>query len=815
MEMRLDRLERILTDGVLEIRGDGRAGSGIVLALQALAAVAIADPQLHAQEWPFFSSARKGAPTRGFLRISRRPILKASEITAPHIAILMDPGVATMVDFAQGVPRDGIFVLNTTETPAVAAARYRLSGHVYTIAGDAIAVPFLPKPLGNISVFALLTELLPGFDPRTARERLVSLLKKRRLPESLVAANGRLFDASLGQARHADCDNAAPTDHRPTLCQAHGEVAPGAQSRLRLSRTNLTSAYARTGFRLHFADPEGLCNGCGHCIVNCPENIIQFHPDPSVGVRVTGADIGNYCKLCSECIAICPKGLFTEITDFTVTSSHLMGGMNRQTVANGDRQTVHADDERGRQSPSERAGGGGGAEATLPPAPSPQGRGGMQETVGGALYANAIDLAKVRAAHRALVTQRTVGEADGNTAAAYACIQMWRCLLFPGFPITPSTKWLETVAALAGSGQVGPKRVKLLEAEHAVADYMAGAAAACRDLIVSTATSSVGLDHMTESVRSLGGSGFGNCLLINVYRATANYPLCIEGDPSDTLAHRDDGWIQLCCRGTQQIYDTILQAPCLGMHPEVLTPVMPGYFGLKDSHRSARLCLEPDAAIHTFQDRWIAPVPLPGLINGDTAMGNCVTSKYFSTFKIDQRTRMQRVFELLPQIGCDFSDTFGRPGLEFFETLVWPEGDEVDLVIVGMGPDCGTAAAIAAEEEQRLGIRIGVLAARLLTPFPTAAYTARLKGSAAVLVMNQAYHYGAGHLSLDITQACYPLEARPVIVNGFAGMGGATLSDTTWRRLIDHAFAAMVQPERFVQPLIVQEGVVLWPSSSM
>ncbi|MBI4365872.1 MAG: hypothetical protein HY543_03540 [Deltaproteobacteria bacterium] len=437
----------------------------------------------------------------------------------------------------------------------------------------------------------------------------------------------------------------------------------------------------------------------------------------------------------------------------------------------------------------------------------------IRETVGGALYTDAVDLARVRAAHRDLVARRVIGEADGNAAAAYACIQQWRCCLFPGFPITPSTKWLEMIAALTCSGKVGPKRAKLLESEHAVADYMAGAAAACRDLVVCTATSAVGLDHMTESIRSLGASGLGNCLLINVYRATANYPLCIEGDPSDTLAHRDDGWIQFCCLGTQQIYDTILQAPCLGMHPEVLTPVMPGYFGIKDSHRSARLCLEPDARIHAFQDRWIRPAPFPGLINGDTAMGNCVTSKYFQLFKVDQRARMQRVLDLVPRIGADFAAEFGRPGLDFFETLSWPEGDMVDLVIVGMGPDLGTAAALAADEGHRLGIRIGVLAARLLTPFPTEAYAARIAGAAAVLVLNAAHHYGAGHLGLEIAEACYPLADRPVIVNGFAGLGGAAISEDSWRLLIDRAYAAMVRRDRLVPPIVVQEGQVIWPNS--
>jgi pyruvate ferredoxin oxidoreductase alpha subunit len=436
----------------------------------------------------------------------------------------------------------------------------------------------------------------------------------------------------------------------------------------------------------------------------------------------------------------------------------------------------------------------------------------IQETAGGALFPQAIDLEKIKAAHKPLVTERIVVDYDGNTAAATACCQMWRSVMFAGFPITPSTKWLETVTTLVNGPQKGSKFMKLMEAEHAVADYMAGAGAACRDLIVSTATSSVGLDHMTESTRSLGASGLGNLLLVNVYRATANYPLCIEGDPSDAFAHRDDGWIQICCRGVQQIYDTILQAPCLGMHPEILTPVMPGYYGIKDSHRSSRLVMEPDSAINAFQDRWILPAQLPGLINGDTAMGNCVTSKHFQGFKIDQRTRMERALDMLPIIGADFEKTFGRPGLEFFEKILWPEGDDVDVAIVGMGPDIGTAAAVAATESEKLNVSIGVLGARLLTPFPYAAYAAQLAKAKIVLVLNQAHHYGPGHLGLDIAQACYALEPRPSIVNCFAGLGGASVSDETWRQMIRHACRSAADGERMERPILLHEGAVLWPS---
>ncbi|MBI4211388.1 MAG: hypothetical protein HY540_02000 [Deltaproteobacteria bacterium] len=437
------------------------------------------------------------------------------------------------------------------------------------------------------------------------------------------------------------------------------------------------------------------------------------------------------------------------------------------------------------------------------------------ETTAGALYPEAIDLDLVRKAHVPFAEESKIIEADGNTAAAYACLQMWRCMLFAGFPITPSTKWLETVAAVIRSGKVGTKKkLKLLEAEHAVADYLAGASAACRDLIFTTATSSVGLDHMTESTRSLGGSGLGNAMLVNVYRATANYPLCIEGDPSDALAHRDDGWIQFCCRGVQQIYDTVIQLPCLGMHPEVMTPTMPGYYGIKDSHRSSRLVLEADADVNTFQDRWIAPAKLPGLINGDTALGNCVTSQYFQGFKVDQRRRILRAFDLLSVIGADFEKTFGRPGLECIEKIRWPENEEaVDLAIVGMGPDMGTAAALADQWETSIHKRIGVLAARLIHPFPSHEYARILKDAKAILVLNQAHHSGPGHLSVDLAEACYDLQDPPKIISAFAGMGGAALTAETWQVMIDYATHAMKVPTRRVSPIVVHEGKIIWQKS--
>lgn len=430
----------------------------------------------------------------------------------------------------------------------------------------------------------------------------------------------------------------------------------------------------------------------------------------------------------------------------------------------------------------------------------------------GAFYRDAVDLAALARAHQPAYTDRTTLNVDGNTAAAIPFLQWWRSPIVAGFPITPATKWLEYLALQASKSAnaagVRTRRVKLLESEHAVADYLTGVASSCRALITGTASSSVGLDHMAESLRSLGASGLGNLIVIDVCRATANYPLCIEGDSSDLMAHRDDGFLQVVCRGKQQIYDTLLQLPAVGMHPGVLTPTMPAYYGIKDSHRNAKFWVESDAAVHEFQDRWIKTCELPGTINGDTAMGNCVTSKHFQGFKVGQKRRIERALELLPEIGADFERTFGRPGLAYFDEVGFTDDKPVDVVVVSMGPDFGTFESLRAKWSTDRGVTTVGIAMRLLNPFPREAVRRRLANAKVVLVVNQAHHSGRGHLTLDIADALAGLDHPPRIVSAFAGMGGADVSEATWEAMLDEARDALTTPPR--QPYMVfHEGARL------
>jgi pyruvate ferredoxin oxidoreductase gamma subunit len=302
----------ILEGGALEVRGDGKAGGGLVLAFQSLAALFSSLPHLHVQEWPFFSSARRGANIRSFLRVSAKPIDVGCEVTRPVVTLLMDEAAARSADFAEGVPHGGTFVINTRRTPEECAKHFHLSGRVMTVPGDDIGMKHLKHAIGNVSAYVAMVEAIGGLPIDDVVGIFLKQLKKRRIPEMLIERNREAMLATKVAIQSGIFDEARPGDHASTRFEGYGDLPIGAQTRLRLAQNNKTSSYARSGFRLEFADAAHACTGCSHCITNCPEGIIRWEPDAERGVRVTGADVSTFCKLCGECIEICPEKLFTE-----------------------------------------------------------------------------------------------------------------------------------------------------------------------------------------------------------------------------------------------------------------------------------------------------------------------------------------------------------------------------------------------------------------------------------------------------------------------------------------------------------------------
>lgn len=309
-----DLAVRLARGEAIDVRGDGKAGGGLVLVMQAFAAALGRDPLLAVHEWPLFSSARRGANVRAFLRIARGQVEATCQVVEPDVALLMNEAAGLEIDFAEGTgERAAVYVLNTTGSPEEAAARYRLGGRIVTIAGDDLGREFLGRPLGNIAMLAALVRATGLVEPALAREALAGNLSKRRIPEPLAARNLALFDAALERVRLREMPASPATAHPRARLTSYGVLPVGAQTALRSSHERRTSGYGRPGVKIEFADPGGRCNGCSLCVVQCPEGIVLFTPDPARGAIVHGARFDTHCKACRECITACPLDLFHEV----------------------------------------------------------------------------------------------------------------------------------------------------------------------------------------------------------------------------------------------------------------------------------------------------------------------------------------------------------------------------------------------------------------------------------------------------------------------------------------------------------------------
>lgn len=304
--------ERLRRGDSIDLRGHGKAGGGLVLAVQTFGEALTSESELDVQDWPLFSSARKGANVCAYLRIARGRVEDTSRVRSPDIALLMNEAAAEDVDFAEGT-RAGLYVLNTALTPEEAARRHRLAGTVVTVDGDALGLEYLGRPLANVAVLVALLRATDLVDVSAGRASLAHRLEKRRVPRRLVDANLRLFDAAASQVRVAELPAREDTAHPLPPFEGYGALPVGAQSKLRTSLANRTAGYGRPGVSIAFSDPTQRCNGCSLCVVQCPEGIIDFTPDPARGAIVHGARFDTHCKRCRECIAACPLDLFHEV----------------------------------------------------------------------------------------------------------------------------------------------------------------------------------------------------------------------------------------------------------------------------------------------------------------------------------------------------------------------------------------------------------------------------------------------------------------------------------------------------------------------
>ena len=159
---------------MVEVRWHARGGQGAKTAAMFLAE-AVLEKGKFGQGFPEYGPERRGAPMRGYTRISEAPIRRHCMIENPGIVIILDPSLmdSAAAGCTAGTSKDTVFLVNTTESVALTSAKLGVEGAtVHTVDATGIALDTIGRPIPNMPMIGALL----AFDDMLTVEELKGAL---------------------------------------------------------------------------------------------------------------------------------------------------------------------------------------------------------------------------------------------------------------------------------------------------------------------------------------------------------------------------------------------------------------------------------------------------------------------------------------------------------------------------------------------------------------------------------------------------------------------------------------------------------------
>ncbi|HET9577020.1 MAG TPA: hypothetical protein VFP44_04290 [Usitatibacter sp.] len=256
----------------------------------------------------------------------------------------------------------------------------------------------------------------------------------------------------------------------------------------------------------------------------------------------------------------------------------------------------------------------------------------------------------------------------------------------------------------------------------------------------------------TRVIAATGSQGLLPALAELVAQSTSRVPMVLNAacDHAELYDVLNAGWIVLCAREPQAVYDLDLAAVRIGEHPDVRLPVLVAYDAFTTRHEKRRLLVVDDAdALAAFLgERPAAPSPLdtnrPATFgaHGDEADLAVVRAQVSEAMEAARRV----IFDVLGELG--------RLTGRFYSHLDAYDMQEAEIAIVLLN-SASEAAKEAADIWRATERKAGVLSPNVLRPFPAKEFRAQLRGVKAATVAERADSYGAvgGNLSIELRAA--------------------------------------------------------------
>ena len=355
---------------------------------------------------------------------------------------------------------------------------------------------------------------------------------------------------------------------------------------------------------------------------------------------------------------------------------------------------------------------------------------------------------------------------DGNMAFAQAMRQA-QIDVVAAYPITPSTPTVHGYAKFLADGYIDGEFV-LVESEHAAMSGCVGAAAAGGR--VATATSSQGFALMIEVLYQASGMRLPIVLCL-VNRALAS-PLNVNGDHSDMYLGRDAGWIMMDAFNAQEAYDLVLQAFKIGEDLDVRLPVMVNQDGFITSHTAQNVRPLQDDEAYNFIGEYKEVNPMLDFCKPVTYGAQTEEDWHFE-FKARQHKALMESPKVIKRVFKEFEELTGRK-YNLVESYMM---EDAEVAIVALGSTVESAIQAANDLRESEGIKAGVVAPRVIRPFPFEEIAEALKNVKAVATLDRSAPGGAlGMLFNEISSAMYQSDNRPVINNYIYGLGGRDMT---------------------------------------
>ena len=350
-----------------------------------------------------------------------------------------------------------------------------------------------------------------------------------------------------------------------------------------------------------------------------------------------------------------------------------------------------------------------------------------------------------------------------------AVAEAWRQInpgVFAMFPITPSTEVGQEFSKFWADGKVDTEYIHT-ESEHS--SFMTIIAAAACGVRAVTSTASQGMLLGKEG--GLLAATLRLPLVVNVGNRETNAPLSIHAGHTDVFQFRDDGWIQLFARNSQEAYDLSIIGQKIA--EEAKLPVFINQDGFIVTHTKDMLTTLSDKKVNEFIGEFNYK---DGLLFKNMTLNPISLQNYYSEHAKHADNAQKLAIPIITRVMDEYSKISGRT----YHRIRTHNLENCEVGIVCLGSTEGTVID-AIDRLSEKGINAGMLSIKNFRPLPSKEIEKALRHVKVIIVMDR-----MGALGTVLSPMAMEIKAivNREVLNLEYGRGGRN----TPRELIESIF---------------------------